>query len=268
MGGKMTTLTGEYIGTAIEHGVATVTINRSRAFNVLNSSALQELKACILDDIGCNPEVKAVILTGQGEKAFCGGADIKEMKAMDAHQATLFSQLGQQVMAAIEDTPKPVIAAVNGYALGGGLELVLACDIVIASENARFASPEINVGIMTGWGCSKRLPETIGTARAKELLFTGEMIDAQTALRLGIVNRVVPAGQLTGEASSLARQFAAKPPIALALAKRTVNHCRHVDRERAALMESEAFGACFQTADRREGMAAFEEKRTPVFTGK
>ncbi|MBN1308858.1 MAG: enoyl-CoA hydratase/isomerase family protein [Chitinispirillaceae bacterium] len=261
-------MTYEHITVAIEEGVATVTINRPRAFNVLNSSAVRELKRCIADELGGAGAVKVIILTGQGEKAFCGGADIKEMKVMDAHQATLFSQLGQQVMDAIEDTPKPVIAAVNGYALGGGLELALACDIVIASENARFASPEINVGVMTGWGCSKRLPEVIGPARAKELLFTGEMIDAHTALRLGIVNRVVPAGQLTEEVSSLARQLAGKAAIAMGLAKRAVNNSRYIDRESAELIESEAFGACFQTADQKEGMAAFEEKRKPVFSGK
>ena len=264
----MSTLTDEVVVTVIENSIATVTINRPQALNVLNTSMLQELKAFFLDNIRNNPDVKAVVITGQGEKAFCGGADIKEMKSMDAHQATIYSQLGQQVVAAIEDTPKPVISAVNGYAFGGGLELVMACDIVIASENARFASPEINVGVMTGWGGSKRLPEIIGPARAKELLFTGEAIDAQTALMLGIVNRVVPAGRLIEEALSLARLLAAKPPIALALAKRTVNHCRYVDRESAAMMEAESFGACFQTADRKEGMAAFAEKRTPVFTGK
>ncbi|MBN1578063.1 MAG: enoyl-CoA hydratase/isomerase family protein [Chitinispirillaceae bacterium] len=261
-------MTYEHIILAIEGGVATVTINRPRAFNVLNSSALQELKSCFLDELDNNDAVKAVILTGKGEKAFCGGADIKEMKGMDAFQAADFSQSGQRIMAAIEDMLKPVIAAVNGYALGGGLELALACDIVIAAENARFASPEINVGIMAGWGASKRLPEAIGTVRAKELLFTGAMIDAQTAFRLGFVNRVVPLGRLNEEAMSLARQLAEKPPIALELAKRAVNHSLHVDRESAELIESEAFGACFATADQKEGMAAFEEKRKPKFIGK
>ncbi len=252
----------------IESGVALVTINRPRAFNVLTTAALKELRTCFLDEIGCSDAIKAVILTGKGEKAFCGGADIKEMKNMNVDQALVFSILGQQTVAAIEDSPKPVIAAVNGYALGGGLEMVLACDLVIASESARFASPEINVGVMTGWGGSKKLPERIGAVRAKELLFTGAMIDAETAVKFGLVNRVVPAMRLMEETTIIARQLAGKPSIAIGLVKRTINRSRHVDRDAAAIIESEAFGACFATADQKEGMNAFEEKREPKFTGK
>ena len=261
-------MTYENIIISIDEGIATVAINRPRSFNILDAKTLEELYACFRNDISHNEAVKAVILTGKGEKAFCGGADIKAMKGMDVFQATDFSQEGQRVMDAIEDAPKPVIAAVNGYALGGGFELALACDLIIASENAQFAASEINVGITTGWGCSKRLPEAIGAARAKELLFTGAMIDAPTALRLGIVNRVVPADRLNEETIALARQLAGKAVIALALVKKAVNHSRHLDREKAALIESEVFGACFATVDQKEGMTAFEEKRKPVFIGK
>jgi enoyl-CoA hydratase len=258
----------ENILIAIDSNVATVTINRPKAYNVLNAQTLRELRACFLEEIRSNDAIKVAILTGQGEKAFCGGADIKEMKDMNAMQATAFSRLGQQTMAAIEDAPKPVIAAVNGDALGGGLELVLACDLIVAAEHARFASPEINVGVMPGFGASKKLPQIVGAARAKELLFFGGMIDAQNALKLGIINLVVPAERLKEEAFVCACKLAEKPAATMGLMKRVIDRSMNVNRETAALLEAEAFGVCFATEDQKEGMNAFVEKRKPKFLGK
>jgi enoyl-CoA hydratase len=258
----------ENITLAVEDRIATVTLNRPRAFNVLNSQTLHELRSCFYNEINSNDAVGAVIVTGEGDKAFCGGADIKEMKDMDAVHAVAFSQLGQKTMAVIEDCSKPVIAAVNGVALGGGFELALACDFILAAKKARFASPEVNVGVMTGWGGSYKLVQILGKNSAKLMLFTGEMIDTKTAYQLGLVNLMVDDEKLMEEAVDLAGSLVEKPAMALTLMKNVVNRCAAVDRETAGLLEAEAFGACFSTADQKEGMNAFIEKRKPIFTGK
>jgi enoyl-CoA hydratase len=261
-------MTYENILISIDNNVATVTINRPKAYNVLNTQTLREIHACFIEDIRPNDAVRAVIIAGQGEKAFCGGADIKEMKDMNAMQAIAFSRLGQHTMAAIEDTPKPVVAAVNGDALGGGLELALACDMIVAAKHARFASPEINIGVMPGFGATKKLPQIVGAARAKELLFFGGMFDADNAYKLGIINLVVPAERLKEEAFVCACKLVEKSATALGLMKRVIDRSLSLDRETAALLEAEAFGACFATFDQKEGMNAFVEKRTPKFNGK
>lgn len=258
----------ENIIVTVEDGIATVTLNRPRSFNVLNSQTLHELRSCFHKEINSSDSVNAVIITGEGGKAFCGGADIKEMKDMDAVHAVAFSQLGQKTMTVIEDCPKPVIAAVNGVALGGGFELALACDFILAAKKAQFASPEVNVGVMTGWGGSYKLVQILGKNRAKLLLFTGEIIDTETAYQLGLVNLMVDDERLMEEAIDLAGSLVEKPAMALTLMKRVVNRCQTVDRETAGLLEAEAFGACFATADQKEGMNAFVEKRKPKFIGK
>jgi enoyl-CoA hydratase len=253
---------------SVDNNIAIITLNRPRSFNVLDTRALHELRDCFYEEIYGNDSVNAVIITGEGEKAFCGGADIKEMKDMEAAEALALAQFGQRTMAIIEDCPKPVIAAINGVALGGGFELALSCDFILAAKKARFASPEVNVGIMVGWGASYKLVQILGKNRAKLLLFTGEMIDSDTAFQLGLINQIVPDEKLMDEALDLAGSLAEKPSVALTMVKRVVNRCGTLDRETAGLLEAEAFGACFSTKDQKEGMNAFVEKRKPIFTGK
>jgi enoyl-CoA hydratase len=247
-------------------GIATVTVHRPRALNALNSETLHELLACF-EGLEADASVRAVILTGAGEKAFVAGADIAAMKDLDVVAARNFALLGHQVMHLIEHLSKPVIAAVNGFALGGGCELALACDIRLAGDNARFGQPEVNLGVIPGFGGTQRLPRLIGKGRAKELLFTGDMIDAGEALRLGLVNRVVPPGELLGAARDLATKIAGKGAFAVALCKEAVNNGLEMDIDKACRFEADHFALCFATADQKEGMGAFLEKRPAVFSG-
>ena len=248
-------------------GIATVTVNRPRALNALNEKTLGELLASF-EGLEADPSIRAVILTGAGEKAFVAGADIAAMKDLDVVAARNFALLGHQVMNVIEHLSKPVIAAVNGFALGGGCELALACDIRLAGDNARFGQPEVNLGVIPGFGGTQRLPRLIGKGRAKELLFTGDMIDAGEALRLGLVNRVVPPGELLGAARDLATKITGKGAFAVALCKEAVNNGLEMDIDKACRFEADHFALCFATADQKEGMGAFLEKRPANFSGR
>ena len=248
----------------ITEGIATVTVNRPAAFNALTISTLEELES-VVAEIVRNPDIRAAVLTGAGTKAFVAGADIAAMCNMTPAQARELALLAHRTYAAIERSPKPFIAAVNGYALGGGCELAMACDIRVASENAKFGQPEINLGIMPGFGGTQRFPRLVGKGRALELILTGEMIDAREALRIGLVNRVVAQGELLDEARQLARKIAAKGLVALQLCKEAVDNGLEMDLTKACAYEAELFAYSFSTFDQKEGMGAFLEKRPAVF---
>jgi enoyl-CoA hydratase len=251
----------------ISENIATVTVNRPKALNALNEETLKELLCCF-QGLETDAEVKVVILTGAGEKAFVAGADIAFMKEMGAVAARDFALLGQKVMNGIEQLTKPVIAAVNGFALGGGCELALACDIRLASDNARFGQPEVNLGVIPGFAGTQRLPRLIGKGRAKEILFTGDMVAAEEAFRLGLVNRVTAAEELLPAARKLAQKIAGKGAVAIALCKDAVNNGLEMESDKACRYEADQFALCFATADQKEGMAAFLEKRPANFQGR
>lgn len=253
--------------TETENGVAVVTINRPQAMNALNEKTLLELEE-VFTDFAVNDATQVIILTGSGEKAFVAGADIAAMQSLSALEARQFAKLGHQVMRHIEACPKPVIAAVNGFALGGGCELALGCDIRVAAENARFGQPEVNLGVIPGFGGTQRLARLIGKGRALELIFTGMMIDAAEAYRIGLANKVVPLEQLLDTAKKMAATIISKSPYAVRLAKEAVRNGLELDLERANQYEAELFGLCFATADQKEGMQAFIEKRQAEFKGK
>lgn len=248
-------------------GIATVTVNRPKALNALNEATLKELLCCFQGLEG-DSAVKVVILTGAGEKAFVAGADIAFMKEMGAVAARDFALLGQEAMNTIEQLSKPVIAAVNGFALGGGCELALACDMRLASDNARFGQPEVNLGVIPGFAGTQRLPRLIGKGRAKELLFTGDMIGAEEAFRLGLANKVVPQAELLEAAGKMAQKIAAKGQVAISLCKDAVNNGLEMDSGKACRYEADQFALCFATLDQKEGMAAFLEKRPAQFQGR
>lgn len=246
--------------------VATVTVNRPQALNALNPATLDELLRCCAA-IRQDRAVHCLVVTGAGEKAFVAGADIAAMVGMSSLQGREFSRYGQQVMNALEELPIPVIAAVNGFALGGGLELALACDLIVAAQSAKFGQPEINLGIIPGFGGTQRLARRIGITAARLMIYSGEMISAEEALRLGLVNRVVPAGELKTEVHKLAAALAGKAPIALQQAKAAMNVGSDIDLQDGCRYESEAFAVTFGSEDRTEGMRAFLEKRRPTFRG-
>ena len=254
----------ETISVSLEEGIAILKINRPRVLNALNRATLLEIQRA-LKELEKDPEVRVLIITGEGEKAFVAGADISEMAPMNPQEALEFSKLGHETLSLIEEFPSPVIAAVNGYALGGGLELVLACDIILASENARLGLPEVTLGICPGFGGTQRLPRLIGKARAKELIFTGEMIDAKKAYEFGIVNKVVPQDKLLDEAKEIARKIAKNGPLAVRAAKRLVEKGLETSLRSGEAMEIEAWANLFATEDQKEGMKAFLEKRKPEF---
>ncbi|MCE1235847.1 MAG: enoyl-CoA hydratase-related protein [Hyphomicrobiales bacterium] len=244
--------------------VAIVTINRPKALNALNAATVSDLSKAIAA-IGADPSIRVVIITGSGEKAFVAGADITEMQAMSASEGRAWGRLGQQVFASLEALPQPVIAAVNGFALGGGCELAMACDIRIAAENARFGQPESGLGITPGFGGTQRLPRLVGAGRAKELLFTADVVDAAEAYRIGLVNKVVPVGRALEEALAMAAKIMARSPVAVGYCKAAVEVGMNVDLASAIAYEAELFGLCFAAPDQKEGMTAFVEKRKPVF---
>ncbi|MFQ5881560.1 MAG: enoyl-CoA hydratase-related protein [Candidatus Methylomirabilales bacterium] len=248
-------------------GIALITLNRPRALNALSRAMIQELGQ-VLDQAEEDQAVRVLILTGAGEKAFAAGADLTELQHMSPLEAFHFSQTIQAVSNRIERLKKPVIAAVNGYALGGGCELALACDIILASDRARFGQPEVNLGIIPGGGGTQRLARLVGKPRAKELIYTGEMIDAQEAYQLGLANKVFPAAELIVEARNFAKKVIGKAPVALELAKRVIEEGYDIDLFTALALETKAFALCFATEDRTEGILAFLEKRQPHFTGK
>jgi len=254
------------IDVARDGGVATVTMNRPEAYNAFNSQQLRDLLAAFRQ-LRDDRAVRCVILTGAGPRAFASGADIKEMVGMSPEQALAFGRLGQGVAAAIEGLPQPVIAAVNGYAFGGGCELALACDIRLASGNAQFAQPEVTLGIPPGWGGTQRLPRLIGPGAAADMILTGRRIGAEEALRLGLVQAVYPQEALLDEATKLARQIARNSPRALANAKRAMALAFNGNVATGLDAELHLFSESFGTPDQREGMTAFVEKRAANFTG-
>ncbi len=250
----------------IEEGIATLTINRPQALNAMTRELLEELGTAFsrLQD---DPTVRVILLTGSGEKAFVAGADIAAMAGLSPLEARELALLGQRTLAAIEACPLPVIAVVNGFALGGGCELAMACDMRLAADTARLGQPEINLGIIPGFAGSQRLPRLVGKGRALELLLSGEMIGAAEAWRIGLVNRVLPAAELMVEARRLAALLAGKGRTALRLCKAAVQGGLEMDLNRGSAYEAELFGLCFADPDQREGMQAFLEKRPPRFHG-
>lgn len=250
-----------------EQAVGRITLNRPKALNALNEATIRELTMAIRD-VRRGGKVRCLIVTGSGEKAFCAGADIQAMLEMSAVEGRRFARHGQRLMQAIEELPIPVIAAVNGFALGGGLELALACDFIVAASVARFGQPEINLGTIPGFGGTQRLPRRVGIARARELIYSGDLIDAEQALRIGLANCVVPPEELGVEVDKRANALAAKAPVALEQAKAAINAGADADLANACRYEAEAFGLTFSSQDRSEGMKAFLEKRKAAFSGK
>ena len=255
----------EYITYEAEGQIGIITINRPKALNALNSTVLDELDKT-LDGVDLE-SIRCLILTGAGEKSFVAGADIGEMSSLTKAEGEAFGKKGNDVFRKIETFPIPVIAAVNGFALGGGCELALACDLRCASMAARFAVPEVTLGTICGAGGTQRLPRLIGETRAKQLIFTGQTISAQTALEWGLINSVQTAGTLLEETLALAAAIAQNSPFAVSRAKRSVNGGRELLPEEALEWERDLFGECGDSRDRREGMTAFIEKRPRVFTG-
>jgi len=248
-------------------GVAWIIINRPQVMNALDIESRKEMLAA-LQDAESDETVRAVILTGAGDKAFSAGADLRIFRDMNAIEARRYVKLAKQVARTIETLSKPVIAVVKGYAFGGGLELVLSCDLVIATEDARFGQTEINVGLIPGVGGTQRLPRAIGIRKAKELIYTGQVIDAQEAYRLGLVNKVVPKEKLDEALNEVLTQIKSKSPLILKLAKQAVNKAFETDLLTGLDYESELFVYCFTTEDQKEGARAFLEKRKPEFKGR
>jgi enoyl-CoA hydratase len=246
----------------IKDKVGIVKMNRPEALNALNTETLLELSKAMHELSFENENVRVIILTGEG-KAFVAGADIAAMKDMLPLEARKFSELGQRIFHFIATQEKPVIAAVNGFALGGGCELALACDIRIASDKAKLGQPEVNLGVIPGFAGTQRLSRLVGMAKAKEMIFTGDMVDAQTAFSIGLVNQVVPADQLMNVCMELANKIASKGPTAVKLAKTVINRGIQADLATGSAYEKEAFGLCFATGEPKEGMSAFLEKRKP-----
>lgn len=245
-----------------EGAVGIVTIDRPKALNALNTEVLNDLKA-VFEGIDLQ-QVRAVILTGAGEKAFVAGADIGEMSTMTKEEGEVFGKKGNAVFRMIETFPVPVIAAINGFALGGGCELALSCDIRICSDNAVFGQPEVGLGITPGFGGTQRLARAISVSKAKEMLFTGKSVKADEAYRIGLVNSVYPQEELMAGAMKLAQTIARNAPIAVRQCKKAVNEGLDMDLDTGLALESKLFGDCFETQDQREGMSAFLEKRKGV----
>jgi enoyl-CoA hydratase len=252
---------------SVENGIGTLMINRPKVLNALNMETLKEIQLA-LQEVKEDSGMKVLIVTGAGEKAFVAGADIAEMKGMNSVEALAFSKLGHLTLKMLQDVDRPVIAAVNGFALGGGTEIALACDFIYASENAKFGLPEVTLGIFPGFGGTQRLSRLIGKGRAKELIFTGKMVSAQEALQIGIVNRVFPQATLLEETKKAAGQIAANGPIGIRLAKMVIEGGFNMDLAEACSLEAYAFGIGFATEDQKEGMTAFLEKRKPVYKGR
>lgn len=244
--------------------IATITFNNPKALNALTVAAFEELEA-ILEKLEGDKGVRVLILTGAGEKAFVAGGDIGHLATLDAEGARDFALLTQRVISRVENFPKPVIAAVNGYCLGGGNELAMGCDIRIAAESARFGQPEVKLGIIPGFAGTQRLVRLVGKGAAKEMIFSGEMIDAREALRIGLVNRVVAQAELLAEANALAKKMCDKSASAIKLSKEAVDNGAEMDFERAARYEADLFALSFTTADCKEGISAFMEKRPAKF---
>lgn len=247
-----------------QDNICILTINKPKSLNALNTTVLKELKN-VFNELEQDEDVHIVIITGEG-KAFVAGADIGEMKDKNPIEAREFAKLGLETFRKIELMEKPVIAAVNGFALGGGCELALCCDIRIAGEKAKFGQPEVGLGIIPGFAGTQRLARLVGLGKAKELIFTGNMIGANEAERIGLVNKVVPQEQLINEAINLARKIASNGQLAVRYAKTSINRGIESDIETGMIVEKDLFGLCFASEDQKEGMNAFLEKRKPNFS--
>jgi enoyl-CoA hydratase len=247
--------------------VALVTLDRPDSLNALNRELLEQLRDR-LAELAADAEVRSLVLTGAGERAFAAGADIKEMQSMSVEEARAWGHLGHECGRLLETMSKPTIAAVNGFALGGGCELALACDVRLASTAAKLGQPEVTIGIIPGWGGTQRLARAVGIGPAKELVFTGRIVEADEALRIGLVNALFPPDELLDRALELAASLAAKSPLVLAAAKELTNRCLQGDLSAGLDDEAERFAQLFASEDQSEGMRAFIEKRTPRFTGR
>lgn len=250
-----------------ETGIYLLTVNRPKALNALNAETLDEIAAA-LAQIGSDAAARVLLVTGAGDRAFVAGADIAQMQNFDAGQAQAFSERGNRTFRAIELLPVPAIALVNGYALGGGCELAMACDWIIASERAQFGQPEVNLGVVASFGGTQRLPRLVGKAMALDLLVTGRMIKAEEALRIGLANQVVAPERLRDQGLEVARTIASKGPIAVRLTKQLVQRGQDMDLANACQQEAYAFGLTCASADQKEGMQAFLEKRPARFSGR
>lgn len=249
-----------------EDYLATIIINRPKALNALNAETLYELEAAV-KDIKADANIKVVIVTGSGDKSFVAGADITFMLPLSPAEGRFFSDVGERVMRGFELLEKPVIAAINGFALGGGCELAMACDIRLAAEGAVFGLPEVSLGVIPGYGGTQRLPRLIGEGRAKELTFTAGVIDATEAYRIGLVNHVYPLAELMDEAKKLAKKIMKNAPLSVGYAKLAIGQGLQGDLDSGLRIESNFFGLCVATEDMKEGTQAFVEKRKPQFKG-
>ena len=249
----------EFITYEVEGQIGIITINRPKALNALNSTVLEELDKTL--DAVDQETVRCLILTGAGEKSFVAGADIGEMSTLTKAEGEAFGKKGNDVFRKLETFPIPVIAAVNGFALGGGCEISMSCDIRICSENAVFGQPEVGLGITPGFGGTQRLARIVGTGKAKEMIYGARNIKAEEAYRIGLVNNIYPAEELMPAAKKLASTIARNAPIAVRNCKRAINEGLQVDMDQAIVIEEKLFGDCFETHDQKEGMSAFLEKR-------
>ena len=250
----------------VKDKIASITFNRPKALNALNGALLDELSHA-LDEIAADENIRALVLTGAGDKSFVAGADITELARFNSLSAKHFAQKGHRILHKLQQLPIAVIAAVNGFALGGGTEIAIACDFIYASENAKFGQPEINLGVIPGFGGTQRLPRLIGTNMAKELIFTGKMISADEALRIGLANKVVPPDLLMEEVMKTAGEIATKGKVSLREAKQAVNKGMDVDLATGCDIEIDAFAISFASPDAKEGTTAFVEKRKAEFKG-
>jgi enoyl-CoA hydratase len=250
----------------IEDQIATITFNRPEVLNALNEASLKEFSHAV-DNVAADEDIRVLILTGAGDKSFVAGADIKEFLKFNALKAKLFSEMGHGIVNKLQELPIPVIGAVNGFALGGGCEVVIACDFIYASENAMFGLPEINLGIIPGFGGTQRLPRLIGKNRAKEMIFTGKMISAAEAQAMGLVNKVCVQDQLMIEVLNIAKIMVSKGKVSLRAAKQVINTGMDVDLKTGCRIEIDAFAICLASPDAKEGTLAFLEKRAADFKG-
>lgn len=259
---------GEYNNLLVheEAGIAVVTFNRPKALNALNDALMSEISD-VFTEINKKDSIKVIILTGSGEKSFVAGADIKEMKDLNADEAKRWAEKGEGTFLKIEQCEKPVIAAINGFALGGGCEIAMACDIRIAAENAKFGQPEVGLGIIPGFGGTQRLSRLVGRGMAKYLIYTADMIKADEAYRIGLVQKVVPLENLLAEAKKIAQTIISKSQTAVCFAKDAINRGSEMSMANAMQYEAYIFGLCFSGEDQAEGMGAFTNKEKPQFTG-
>lgn len=249
------------------HKVQILYINRPKVLNALNEKTLLEIEAAV-QNFAAAEELAVMIITGSGDRAFVAGADIEAQQPLDATGGRNWGLLGHRVFRLIEMTEKPIIAAINGFALGGGCELAMACDIRLASEKAQLGQPEVTLGITPGYGGTQRLTRLVGEGKAKQLVFTGQRIKAAEAHRIGLVDEIYPPEALLEEAVQMAEIIAANAPLAVRYAKQQINHSMQINNDLGAVVETGLFGLCFATLDQKEGMGAFLEKRKPVFVGK